>query len=120
MISLTPDEVERRFNSLGIPNRFSEDEKRLLATTPVVRDEPDILFFPIPNMNVGLNILNLRRLLGTNPSKQPSFFDHPCYLQEPFAEQDCEPGWHLIYTNVLPDSVSRPLNYRCRLEARDL
>jgi hypothetical protein len=120
MISLTPDEVERRFSSLGIPNRFSEDEKRLLATTTIVHDERDILAFPIPRLNVGLNILNLRRLLGTNPSKQPSFFDHPWYLQEAFAEQDCKPGWHFIYMNVLPDSISRPLNYGGSLEARNL
>ena len=120
MISLTPDEVERRFHSLGIPNRFSEREKRQLATTHIVQPEAHLLAFPIPNENVGLNILNLRRLLGTDPSKPPSFFDHPWYLEEAFAEQDCRSGWHHIYTNVLPDSVSQPVHYASSLKNRGL
>jgi hypothetical protein len=120
MISLTPDEVERRFRSLGIPNRFSELEKRHLATTHIVVKEPGLMAFPVPSENVGLNILNLRRLLGTDPSKPPSFFDHPWYLEEPFAEQNCAAGWHHIYTNVLPDSVSRPVHYVGSLKNRGL
>src|SRR5207249_7123523 len=59
----------------------------------------------------GLNILNLRKIVGTDPRKPPSFFDHPWYLEEPFAQQDCEPGWHFLCTNVLPDSVSQPIHY---------
>jgi hypothetical protein len=120
MISLMPDEVERRFHSLGIPHRFSDEEKRRLTTTNIVREAPDLIAFPVPNDNAGLNILNLRRLLGTNPSKQPSFFDHPWYLDESFAKQDCDPGWHLIYTNVVTESISRPVNYADSLKASGL
>jgi len=120
MISLTPDEVESRFRSLGVSNRFSEREKRSIATTGIVREEPDLLAFPTPNENVGLNILNLRRLLGTDPSEPPSFFDHPWYLEEPFAKEDCSAGWHYIYTNVLPESLSQPLDYANSLKARGL
>jgi len=120
MISLTPDEVERRFRSLGIPNRFSEQEKRHLATTRIVQEEPDILAFPTPRENAGLNILNLRRLLGTDPSKLPSFFDHPWYLDEAFAEQNSQAGWHHIYSNVLQDSISQTIDYAGSLKNRGL
>jgi hypothetical protein len=111
MISLSPDEVERRFSLLGIPNRFTLKEKEELTTTAIVSLEGSVLGFPTPQQRSGLNLLNLRKLLGTNPSKQPSFFDHPWYLDEPFAQEDCSPGWHYLYCTVLPDSISQPLNY---------
>jgi hypothetical protein len=58
--------------------------------------------------------------MGTNPSKQPSFFDHPWYLAEPFARHNCSPGWHYLYQSVLPDSISQPLNYIDSLAAEGL
>jgi hypothetical protein len=120
MISLSAEEVERRFNLLGIPNRFSAEEKQELATTTIVPRERDVIFFPTPQSNVGLNILNLRYLLGSEPSKQPSFFGHSWYLDEAFALQDCTPGGHYLYLNVLPESISQPINYANSLEARGL
>jgi len=111
MISLTPDEVERRFNLLGISNRFSSKEKETLATTQVVMDSPELFAFATPQASSGLNILKLRELLGVDPAHRPSFFDHPWYLTEAFAEQDCTPGWHYLRTNVLADSISQPINY---------
>jgi len=120
MISLTPNEVERHFGILGIPSRFADEEKIELGTTAVVQDPADVFVFPTPKGNGGLNILNLRRLLGTDPSRQPSFFDHPWYLDEPFAQEDCDPGWHRLYRNVLPDSVSQPLDYASSLKSRGL
>jgi len=116
MISLDADEVERRFSLLGIPNRFTPAEKQQSVTTPIVSQTDEIIGFPVPQANSGLNILNLRNLLGTNPAKQPSFFDHPWYLDESFARVDCAPGWHFIHANVLPDSISRPLDYAISLE----
>src|SRR5215831_21372131 len=102
MISLSPDEVERRFALLGIPNRFMAEEKESL-TTNIVDIPGDVIAFPTPSDAAGLNILNLRRILGTNPSKQPSFFDHPWYLEEPFAQVNCAAGWHVLHSGVLPD-----------------
>ena len=110
MISWSPDEVERRFALLGIPNRFTPQEKTR-NTTDIVSSDPDVIAFPTPNSANGLNVLNLRRILGTNPAKQPSFFDHPWYLEEPFAEVNCAPGWHVLHTSVLPDSLSQPIHY---------
>src|SRR4051812_13092840 len=101
MISVDPDEVERRFELLGIPNRFSSQEKEELKTTAVVMADTGVIGFPTPRGNVGLNILNLRKLLGTDPSKRPSFFDHPWYLEEPFAIEDCVAGWHVLHSEVL-------------------
>ena len=118
MISLSPDEVERRFALLGIPNRFMSQEKRTLTTDIV--DIPGVIAFPTPSDASGLNILNLRRILGTDPSKQPSFFDHPWYLEEPFGREDCLPGWHLLHSSVLPDSISQPIHYASSLRSRGL
>jgi hypothetical protein len=123
MISLAPNEVERRFELLGIPNRFTPEEKdRLIQiqTTLVVSEGEQVMVFATPKAAAGLNILNLRNLLGTDPSKPPSFFDHPWYLEESFAKQDCEPGWHYLHTAVLPDSISQSINYANSLEQRGM
>jgi hypothetical protein len=118
MISLGPEEVERRFSLLGIPNRFTPAEKQQNATTSSVSYDGEVIGFPVPQANNGLNILNLRNLLGTNPAKQPAFFDHPWYLEESFARVDCAPGWHFLHSNVLPDSISQPIDYAISLERR--
>ncbi len=76
--------------------------------------------FPTPVGNGGLNILKLRGILGTDPSKQPSFFDHPWYLEEAFAKVDCQAGWHLLHMSVLQDSISQPVNYFSSLADRGL
>ena len=93
MICLSPEEVERRFAILGIPNRFTGSEKQALSTTSLGEHEGRIFVFPTPVAKTGLNILKLREIVGTNPAKQPSFFDHPWYLEEAFGRLDCEPGW---------------------------
>jgi hypothetical protein len=116
MISLSPDEVERRFALLGIPNRFTSQEKISLNTTSLVEHGDRVLVFPTPEAAAGLNILKLREIVGVNPKKQPSFFDHPWYLDEPFGRMDCQPGWHGLTMDVLPDSISRPINYSSSLQ----
>jgi hypothetical protein len=118
MISLSVDEVESRFARLGIPNRFSPKEREELTAARSNSTEHALFTFPTPRENSGLNILALRQLCGTNPAKQPSFFDHPWYLEEAFANDDCEPGWHCIYPSVLEDSISQPLNYIHSLSMR--
>jgi len=120
MISWPPDEVERRFALLGIPNRFTAKEKNELQTTKIVEPSGNIICFPTPEDNSGLNVLNLRSLLGTNPAQQPAFFDHPWYLDEAFAKVDCPPGWHCLYSEVLQDSVSQPVQYAPSLQSRRL
>ena len=111
MISLFPADVERRFDLMGIPHRFTQAEIAEFATIPIVEAAPEIIAFPTPREKSELNILNLRQILGTDPLKPPSFFDHPWYLDESFAKEDCEPGWHFLHTNVLSESVSRPISY---------
>jgi hypothetical protein len=121
MISLDPNEVERRFTLLGIPNRFTPEEKdQLLRTTPIVSEDERVIAFATPLANAGLNILNLRNLLGTDPSKPPSFFDHPWYLDESFAKQNCESGWHYLHTAILSESISQSFNYANSLEGRGM
>jgi hypothetical protein len=116
MILLSPTEVERLFGLMNISNRFSEAEKAKFGTTSIV-DMPDgVIGFPTPEDKSGLNVLNLRKILGTDPSKPPSFFDHPWYLEESFAREDCEPGWHFLQMSVVPASISQPVNYVSRLE----
>jgi hypothetical protein len=120
MISWPPDEVERRFALLGIRNRFTPEEKERLQTTNIVTPPGNIIRFSTPADNSGLNLLNLRNLLGTNPSQQPAFFDHPWYLEEAFAKVNCLPGWHCLYSEVLQDSVSQPVQYAHSLLSRKL
>jgi hypothetical protein len=120
MISLSAAEVERRFGLIGIPNRFEDAEKAQFDTTSIVDLPDDVIGFPTPKAKSGLNVLNLRNILGTDPSKQPSFFDHPWYLDEAFAKDDCEPGWHFIYKSVVPDSISQPIHYVSRLREQGL
>jgi hypothetical protein len=120
MISWTPDEVERRFALLDIPNRFSAKEKHTLTTTDIVAPEGAIICFATPIDNKGLNILILRKILGTSALKQPSFFDHPWYLEEAFAQEDCAPGWHFLHSDVLPESISQPINYISSLGSKGL
>jgi hypothetical protein len=117
---LSPSEAERRFELLGLRNRFTDKEKVKLETTRVVELPPDFLSFPVPEDRFGLNLMNLRKICGTDPSKPPSFFDHPWYLEEPFAAADCEPGWHLIQMHVLPESLSQSFHYARSLEARGI
>jgi hypothetical protein len=111
MICLSPDEVERRFAILGIPNRFIDTEKHEISTTSLGEHEGRIFAFPIPRNAAGLNILKIREIAGTNPARQPSIFDHPWYLEEAFVRVDCQPGWHMLYMDVIPDSISKPVNY---------
>ena len=119
MISWSPDEVERRFALLGIPNRFMAQEKASLTTN--VGDIPEgVIAFPTPSAAEGLNILNIRRILGTDSSRQPSFFDHPWFLDEPFGRSNCSPGWHILHSTVLPDSISRPIHYVSSLRSQGL
>jgi hypothetical protein len=115
MICLSPDEVERRFVVLGIPNRFTTQEKHALGTTSLGDHEGRIFAFPSPANSADLNILKIREIVGTNPARQPSFFDHPWYLEEAFGRVDCEPGWHALHMDVLPDSISKPMNYSSSL-----
>jgi hypothetical protein len=120
MISWTPDEVEHRFTALGIPNRFSEQEKKDFSTTPVIHEPDELIAFPTPGNLEGLNLLNLRTILGVNPARQPSFFDHPWYLEEPFGLVNCRPGWHVLHKSVLPESISQPIHYVSSLRTRKL
>ena len=119
MISLSPEEVERRFALLGIPNRFTIQEKAA-STTPIVDSGTDLIAFPTPADGSGLNILNLRRILGTDPAKQPAFFDHPWYLEEEFARRDCPGGWHILHPSPIPESISQPIHYVSSLRVRGL
>jgi hypothetical protein len=115
MICLSPDEVERRFAILRIPNRFTDQEKSALSTTSLGERAGNVFVFPTPTACAGLNILKLREIISTKPVRQPSFFDHPWYLEEPFGHRDCEPGWHALHMAVLSDSISKPINYSSSL-----
>jgi hypothetical protein len=111
IISLSAEEVESRFQRLGIPNRFDQLEKERFTTTSIILPDAPIFAFPTPAENAGLNIIRLRQICGTDPRRQPAFFDHPWYLDEAFAQEDCPGGWHCLHLNVLHDSISMPWGY---------
>ncbi len=120
MTVLSPAAVEGSFSKLHLPFTFSEDEQQQLNTTLVIDPGPRILAFPTPQNNQGLNLLNMRRLVGIDPAIPPSFFDHPWYLEEPFGFSDCEPGWHFIHMDVSLDSIEQPYDYIRSLKAGNL
>jgi hypothetical protein len=120
MISLSATEVERRFGLMGIPNRFTGTERAAFDTTSIVDMPDDVVAFPTPQAKSGLNVLNLRNILGTDPSKQPSFFDHQWYLDEAFSKEDCTQGWHFIHKAIVPDSISQPIHYAGRFREQGL
>jgi hypothetical protein len=120
MISLTCTEIEHRFDKLGIPNRFTETERQDLDTIPIVNVAGEIFGFPTPAANAGLNILTLRHILGTNPTRQPAFFDHPWYLDEAFGTEVCPAGWHFLHMSVLPETLLQPITYVHSLSSRGL
>jgi hypothetical protein len=95
-------------------------QEKASLTTNIVDVPGDVIAFPTPIAGAGLNILNLRRILGTSASRQPCFFDHPWYLEEPFAGRDCPAGWHILHTAVLPQSISQSIHYASSLRFRGL
>jgi hypothetical protein len=111
LVVLNAEAVESAFRRLNLSFTFSEEERRQSITMPVVHDDTRVLGFVTPQANSGLNLLNLRRLLGVDPGKPPSFFDHPWYLEEAFGLTNCAPGWHFIHMDVLPDSLEQPYHY---------
>ena len=118
---VTTAETEQIFLKWNLPLKFNSEEHCTLRTTASVVECPtDTLAFPTPASNDGLNILNLRRLVGVEPNRPPSFFDHPWYLEERFGLKNCAPGWHVIQMDVLPDSIEKPYNYHYSLRSRNL
>jgi len=111
MIVTSPEAVQLIFDKWRLPARFSESELAFFKTLNVVDLGPSVLAFPTPSDNIGLNILNLRRLLGVDPMRPPSFFDHPWYLDEPFGREICSPGWHFLSMEVRPDTIDQSYNY---------
>jgi len=119
-ISLTADQVEQRFRGLGIPSRFSQEERLKFSTTPVVKNKDVVFGFPTPADNSGLTLSHLKAIVGTDPAHQPAFFEHPWYADESFMENPCAPGWHFLLMDVHPESVGQPINYVGRLKAEGM
>ena len=119
MTVLYPTQVEAAFERLGIVGRFGKDEAEKLTTTTIV-DRAGFAFFPTPENNDGLSIGALRAALGVDPVRTPCFFDHPWYLEEPFIKGTCEPGWHAIATDIVPNSVGQPIYFAEDLKALGL
>jgi len=115
-ISLTAEQVEHLLLRLGIPCRFTPEERLHFSTTPVVSAEGPLFVFPTPADNSGLTLSNLRAIVGTDPAHQPAFFDHPWYESEAFMTTVCPPGWHFLLMEVLPESVNQTLDYVRRLK----
>src|SRR5579862_5909102 len=120
---VSPARIEEIFAKWKLPLTFDETERLTVPTVPntmsVVTHSDRILAFPTPRQNQGLNILNLRALLGVNPENPPSFYDHPWYLEEAFVRRDCQPGWHVLSMELLPGSIYQPYNYYYSLSSHN-
>ncbi len=118
-VTISPQDVTQCFRSLGISNRFDHSEELSLETTGIVT-RPGFLSFPTPRDNSNLSVLGLRRVVGVDSDKPPSFYDHPWYLGEAFGEKVCEPGWHSIEMNVIADSIGKAIYHADELKERGL
>src|SRR5262245_753985 len=107
---LSATRVQEAFQKLGLPFKFNGIELDEWHSLPTGFPDSPVLCFPTPESNSGLNVLNLRKLVGVDPRHPPSFFDHPWYLEEPFAHTNCVPGWHLIETSVSPESLEQSVD----------
>jgi hypothetical protein len=108
---LSATRVQEAFHRLSLPFEFNRMELDKWRTAPSGVPDSSVLCFPTPESNSGLNLLNLRELLGVDPRHPPSFFDHPWYLEETFGYTNCAPGWHVIETSVSPDSLERSFDW---------
>ncbi len=107
---LSPLEVQKSFDLLRIPSHFTKTETDRLESANILVHE-GFLTFPTPEDNSALSILNLRRALGTDPSREPVFYDHPWYLEDAFGSLRCAPGWHSVRMEVTADSIGQPVYY---------
>ena len=119
-ISLTSEQVEQRFINLGIPSRFTPDERLRFSTTPVVNSPYKLFGFPTPADNQALTLSSIKTIVGTDPAKQPAFFEHPWYADEPFTASPCTPGWHFLLMDVDPESINQPIDYVRRLKSEGM
>ena len=119
-ISLTTEQVEQRLSQLGIPARFTDEERLGLNTTAVVSQDRAVYSFPIPTDNSSLTLSKIKDIVGANPLLQPAFFDHPWYADEEFMEKPCPSGWHSIFMDVCPESVGESIDYVRRLQSDGL
>ena len=119
-ISLTADQVEQRFAGLGIPSRFTPDERSKFSTTPVVSSALPVFGFPTPADNSALTLSSIKTIVGTDPAHQPAFFDHPWYADEPFIFAPCSPGWHFLLMDVHPESINQTIDYARRLKSEGM
>jgi hypothetical protein len=110
-ISLTPSEVEQRLATLGIACAFTPEERHAFATTPIVQRSERLLAFPTPAANTTLTLHNIKTCAGTDPRRQPCFFDHPWYQSEEFMSVRCEPGWHVLSMDPISGSIQQPVHY---------
>ena len=110
-ISLMPDEVEQCLTALRIGCRFTAAERIAYATTPVVNLTERLFAYPIPADNSLLTINNIKSYVGTDPKRQPSFFDHPWYRSEDFMSIRCAPGWHILTMEPVSGSLQQPVDY---------
>ena len=107
---MSPEESQQHFDRLRIPSRFTAAETgRLSARKGQIQN--GFLTFPTPQDNASLSVLGLRDALGVGPANSPAFHDHPWYLDEPFGQVACAPGWHSVRIAVTPDSVGQPIYY---------
>lgn len=109
--SVSTDEMERLLGKAGVRCVFTEQERVSYSTTPVVDPAARVFAYPIPADNSALTLSNLRNTFGTDPRQQPSFFDHPWYVNEGFMGVRASPGWHVLSMDVLEDSINQPPAY---------
>ncbi|HEX5000238.1 MAG TPA: hypothetical protein VFY29_18600 [Terriglobia bacterium] len=107
-ISIAPDEMTRRLARIGVDCPFTTSMTAPQVPADLADKTIRIFSFPVPPVNAALTLANLRRCAGIDPARQPSFFDHEWYANEPFMNEPCPPGWRFLAMDVLPESINQP------------
>jgi hypothetical protein len=79
--------------------KFSSEELKL-------KSENYILILGTKEMSDGtpLNILNLRKLFGTDPSQEPCFYNQDWYINEKFVKKTLQYDWYLMRKEIFLES----------------
>jgi hypothetical protein len=101
---LSSSDVLTAFRRLDVPADFTAAEIARLDARPP-EDRTGYCTFPTPEDSQHLSVLELRQRLGVSPDGGCGFFDHPWYLDEPFAHAVCRAGWHSIATAPVAASL---------------
>lgn len=104
-----PAELRAISLKLGITDPSKSQTLNIPFTAPVLKKhrKSAVLIFGVQKFKNGkkMTLNNMRARFGTNPKKEPCFYNQDWYLKEDFAARETlKPQWYLVGKNVQPDT----------------